>query len=68
MLKHSLRKTNTTLIAIDTELDKLKIALDRLRSFELSAYTLDDDDVVILHNMDILIESIVEKLSDLDII
>lgn len=68
MLKHSLRKTNSTLLAINVELDKLKITLDRLRSFELSAYTLDDDDVAILHNTDILIESIVEKLYDLGII
>lgn len=71
MVKHNLTKANNILNTINTELDNLKVTMEILRSFELSVHTLDmldEDDITTLHNVDMLIESIVEKLSDLDII
>lgn len=71
MVKHNLTKANNILNTINTELDSLKATMEILRSFELSVHTLDmldEDDITTLHNVDMLIESIVEKLADLAII
>lgn len=68
MVKYNLTKANKALNTINTELDKLKVTMDRLYSLELSACVIDGDDLAMIHNIDSLVVDIVEKLSDLHII